>query len=71
MPAIRTFSSLKFIITQPSELVPSISGTHSKFAALSIFQLLLPFGLNSSGSININLEKKLCQAVSVITSIGR
>ena len=53
MPAIKTFLWAKFIITTPSELVPSISGKHSKEATFNIFHISLLLELKELGLINI------------------
>src|SRR5690554_1579868 len=71
IPASNTFFAAKLIITQPSELVPSRSGTHSKKGALIICHCSLPPALNASGVINKQRPNRLCHAVVVVILTGK
>ncbi|MCY1281385.1 hypothetical protein D9M70_301940 [compost metagenome] len=71
MPAISTFFWAKLRITQPSELVPSRSGTHSKLATLRTCHSSRPAGLYCSGSMNSARPNRFCQAVPVVILTAR
>ncbi|MCY1332765.1 hypothetical protein D9M69_184660 [compost metagenome] len=71
MPAISTFLAAKLRITQPSELVPSRSGSQTKFGALMICHSWRDCGLYCSGLMNRQRPNRLCQAVSVVIWMAR
>ncbi|MCY1242707.1 hypothetical protein D3C85_616740 [compost metagenome] len=71
MPAISTFLSAKLRITQPSELVPSRSGSQTNDGTLRMRHSPLPVGLKVSGLMNRQRPNRLCQAVSVLIFTGR
>jgi hypothetical protein len=58
------------IITQPSELVLSTSGSQTKLGAEINCQTSLFSELYLSGTIKINFEKRECHAFSHFTSTG-
>ncbi|MNZ10138.1 hypothetical protein D3C78_269740 [compost metagenome] len=71
MPAISTFLAAKLRITQPSELVPSRSGSQTKVGTLRMRHSPLPAGLKVSGLMNRQRPNRLCQAVSVVIWMAR